>query len=106
MDLNFSGSWSYSSLHTDLYNRSVSLDPYTPNGEWILLKAESVRNVRYYDCCPNEPYIDVTFAFQIRRRTLYYGFNLVIPSVLISSLALLSFTLPPDCGEKLNLGKL
>ncbi|KAE9550587.1 hypothetical protein FO519_006193 [Halicephalobus sp. NKZ332] len=27
-----------------------------------------------------------------------------IARVLISSLALLSFTLPPDCGEKLNLG--
>ena len=41
-----------------------------------------------------------------RRRTLYYFFNLIVPCVLISSMALLGFTLPPDSGEKLTLGKL
>ena len=40
-----------------------------------------------------------------RRRTLYYFFNLIVPCVLISSMALLGFTLPPDAGEKLTLGK-
>merc|ERR1712117_757572 len=39
-----------------------------------------------------------------RRRTLYYFFNLIVPCVLISSMALLGFTLPPDSGEKLTLG--
>uniref|UniRef100_A0A7E4UZH7 Neur_chan_LBD domain-containing protein n=1 Tax=Panagrellus redivivus TaxID=6233 RepID=A0A7E4UZH7_PANRE len=77
------GSWSYSSFFTNLFNKTVSLDPYTPNGEWILLRAESTRNAMYYDCCPDEPYVDVTFIIEIRRRTLYYGFNLVIPSVTI-----------------------
>ena len=32
-------------------------------------------------------------------------FNLIVPCVLISSMALLGFTLPPDSGEKLTLGK-
>ena len=41
-----------------------------------------------------------------RRRTLYYFFNLIVPCVLISSMALLGFTLPPDSGEKLTLGGL
>lgn len=63
------------------------------------------RNEIYYNCCP-EPYIDITFAIIIRRRTLYYFFNLIIPCVLIASMALLGFTLPPDSGEKLSLGKL
>ncbi|KAG8331424.1 CHRNA7-FAM7A fusion protein [Homalodisca vitripennis] len=61
------------------------------------------KNVMNYACCP-EPYIDVTFTIQIRRRTLYYFFNLIVPCVLISSMALLGFTLPPDSGEKLTLG--
>ena len=63
-----------------------------------------VKNVMTYLCCP-EPYVDVTFTIQIRRRTLYYFFNLIVPCVLISSMALLGFTLPPDSGEKLTLGK-
>ena len=37
---------------------------------------------------------------------MYYFFNLIVPCVLISSMALLGFTLPPDAGEKLTLGHL
>lgn len=62
------------------------------------------RNEIYYNCCP-EPYIDITFAIVIRRKTLYYFFNLIVPCVLIASMALLGFTLPPDSGEKLSLGR-
>jgi len=61
------------------------------------------RHVKKYDCCPEE-YIDVTFTVHIRRRALFYGFNLIIPCVLISSMALLTFTLPPESGEKISLG--
>jgi len=61
------------------------------------------RNIKRYECCPEE-YVDITFTVHIRRRTLYYGFNLIIPCVLISSMALLAFTLPPDAGEKISLG--
>ena len=63
-----------------------------------------VRNVLYYACCP-EPYIDITFTIHIRRRTLYYCTNLIVPCILISSMTLLGFILPPDSGEKLTLGK-
>lgn len=68
-----------------------------------LLGMPGVKNTINYACCP-EPYVDVTFTIQIRRRTLYYFFNLIVPCVLISSMALLGFTLPPDSGEKLTLG--
>ena len=68
-----------------------------------LLAVPGKRNLVKYECCP-EPYIDITFKVHIRRRTLYYFFNLIVPCVLISSMALLGFTLPPDSGEKLTLG--
>lgn len=63
------------------------------------------RNELYYDCC-KEPYPDVTFTVTMRRRTLYYGLNLLIPCVLISGLALLVFLLPADSGEKISLGNI
>lgn len=69
-----------------------------------LLGVPGKRNQIYYNCCP-EPYIDITFSIIIRRRTLYYFFNLIVPCVLIASMALLGFALPPDSGEKLSLGK-
>ena len=59
-----------------------------------------------YSGCHQLP-IDIpkTLPMANRRRTLYYFFNLIVPCVLISSMALLGFTLPPDSGEKLTLGK-
>jgi len=70
---------------------------------WLTPGVPANRNVKSYECCPEE-YVDVTTTVHIRRRTLYYGFNLIIPCVLISSMALLAFTLPPDSGEKISLG--
>ncbi|KAJ9576118.1 hypothetical protein L9F63_007005, partial [Diploptera punctata] len=79
------------------------LSDFITNGEWYLIGMPGKKNTIVYQCCP-EPYVDVTFTIQIRRRTLYYFFNLIVPCVLISSMALLGFTLPPDSGEKLTLG--
>lgn len=62
-----------------------------------------VRTVKNYACCP-EPYMDITFTILIRRRTLFYTVNLIVPCVMISSMTLLGFTLPHECGEKLTLG--
>jgi len=65
--------------------------------------APANHSINFYDCCV-EPYIDITFTIHIRRRTLYYGFNLIIPCALISMLTLLTFILPPGEGEKIGLG--
>ncbi len=48
-----------------------------------------------YDCCPDY-FSHVMFEIHIRRRTLYYEFNLIFPCILISFLTLLGFSLPPD----------
>ncbi|XP_075591814.1 neuronal acetylcholine receptor subunit alpha-7 isoform X3 [Dermatophagoides farinae] len=105
-DIKF-GSWTYYGSAMDLRflndSSNGDISPYIPNGEWVLLGVPGLRNVQSYECCP-EQYIDITYTIGIRRRTLYYGFNLIVPSVIISSMTLLSFTLPPDSGEKLTLG--
>ena len=64
----------------------------------------ATRNEVFYECCP-APYLDITFTIKMRRRTLYYFCNLIIPCILIASMAVLGFTLPPDSGEKLSLGE-
>lgn len=65
------------------------------NGEWALEKCESYSHSIKYECCPTK-YPFVMFTIHIRRRTLYYIFNLVFPCVLISFMSVLGFTLPPD----------
>ena len=69
----------------------------------VSLGVPAERNEVFYECCP-APYLDITFIIKIRRRTLYYFFNLIVPCVLIASMAVLGFTLPSDSGEKLSLG--
>ncbi|XP_061100933.1 neuronal acetylcholine receptor subunit alpha-7-like, partial [Conger conger] len=101
-DLKF-GSWTHSGWLLDLQMLDVDISTYIPNGEWDLVAVPGKRNELYYECC-KEPYPDVTFTVTMRRRTLYYGLNLLIPCVLISGLALLVFLLPADSGEKISLG--
>ncbi|XP_076261060.1 nicotinic acetylcholine receptor alpha6 isoform X4 [Rhynchophorus ferrugineus] len=103
-DMKF-GSWTHDGNQLDLILNSDTggdLSDFITNGEWYLIGMPGKKNTIVYACCP-EPYVDVTFTIQIRRRTLYYFFNLIVPCVLISSMALLGFTLPPDSGEKLTL---
>uniref|UniRef100_A0A3B4T2C1 Neuronal acetylcholine receptor subunit alpha-7 n=1 Tax=Seriola dumerili TaxID=41447 RepID=A0A3B4T2C1_SERDU len=101
-DLKF-GSWTYGGWSLDLQMIEADITGYIANGEWDLVEVPGRRNERFYDCC-KEPYPDVTFTVVMRRRTLYYGLNLLIPCVLISTLALLVFLLPADSGEKISLG--
>ncbi|KAM4585409.1 neuronal acetylcholine receptor subunit alpha-7-like isoform 4-T4 [Odontesthes bonariensis] len=97
------GSWTHNGWLLDLQMMDVDISTYIPNGEWDLVGVPAKRNELYYECC-KEPYPDVTFTVTMRRRTLYYGLNLLIPCVLISGLALLVFLLPADSGEKISLG--
>lgn len=97
------GSWTHNGWLLDLQMLDVDTSTYIPNGEWDLVDVPAKRNELYYECC-KEPYPDVTFTVIMRRRTLYYGLNLLIPCVLISGLALLVFLLPADSGEKISLG--
>ncbi|XP_054843595.1 neuronal acetylcholine receptor subunit alpha-7-like [Eublepharis macularius] len=97
------GSWTHNGWLLDLQMLEADISNYISNGEWDLVGVPGERNERYYECC-KEPYPDVTYTVTMRRRTLYYGLNLLIPCVLISGLALLVFLLPADSGEKISLG--
>lgn len=99
------GSWAYDGLQVDVFNRTnpVDLSNFVSNGEWELVNVKVLRNIVYYPCCP-EPFPDVTFMVHIRRRTLYYTYNVIIPCIMLSILTLLGFWMRPDSGEKVTLG--
>ncbi|XP_071964743.1 neuronal acetylcholine receptor subunit alpha-7-like isoform X2 [Antedon mediterranea] len=97
------GSWTYDGGRINLtkLTEEGDISTFKPNGEWHLKGVDVLRNVVYYPCC-DDPFIDITFVIKLKRKTLYYAMNLVMPCILISSLMLLVFTLPPDTGEKLS----
>ena len=57
----------------------------------------------------SEPYIHrptlyKMCLYRIRRKTLYYMYNIVFPCMMMSTLTVLVFCMPPDSGEKIALG--
>jgi nicotinic acetylcholine receptor len=80
----------------------MDLDNFYPSQEWDVLSVPARKNTKKYPCC-QEPFPDITFEFTLRRKTLYYALNLIIPCVSINMLTLLAFYLPPDCGEKISI---
>uniref|UniRef100_A0AC35TW20 Neur_chan_LBD domain-containing protein n=1 Tax=Rhabditophanes sp. KR3021 TaxID=114890 RepID=A0AC35TW20_9BILA len=103
------GSWTYHGLTLDLQIDSelgkedgIDLSTYIPSSEWLLTSAPAVREETFYKCCP-EPYPTIKWYLHLRRRTLYYIFNLIIPSLLIGLMTLLGFCLPAnDMSEKIS----
>ena len=85
----------------DIFNGSTGgdLNNFSPNGEWEMIGVPVRRHEVYYSCCL-EPYPDVTFWVVIRRKPLYYVFNLILPCILITAITILVFYLPSESGEK------
>ncbi|CAH8634662.1 unnamed protein product [Heterobilharzia americana] len=81
----------------------VDLSEYSRNGEFHLSDASVRRYAQRYECCDYD-FVDVKIAIKLQRRALYYVFNLIVPCLLISGMALMVFMLPPDAGEKISLG--
>ncbi|GJQ74882.1 nAChRa8 [Trypoxylus dichotomus] len=107
------GSWTYNGLQVDLKHieqkegsnivkSGIDLSEFYLSVEWDILAVPATRNEEYYPCCA-EPYSDITFKITMRRKTLFYTVNLIIPCVGITFLTVLVFYLPSDSGEKVTL---
>ncbi|KAF4519445.1 hypothetical protein B566_EDAN008672, partial [Ephemera danica] len=107
------GSWTYNGIQVDLKHMDqvlgsnlvrigIDLSEFYYSVEWDILDVPARRNEEYY---PNykEPYSDITFKLIMRRKTLFYTVNLIIPCVGITFLTVLVFYLPSDSGEKVTL---
>lgn len=100
----------------------IDLSEFYLSVEWDILAVPASRNEEYHPCCV-EPYTgthinvilvpfssiitksisDITFKITMRRKTLFYTVNLIIPCVGITFLTVLVFYLPSDSGEKMTL---
>nr|XP_053657424.1 acetylcholine receptor subunit beta-like 1 [Cherax quadricarinatus] len=100
------GSWTFNGdqVSLSLYNDKnfVDLSDYWKSGTWDIVEVPAFLNVIHNDRGPTET--DITFYITIRRKTLFYTVNLILPTVLISFLCILVFYLPAEAGEKVTLG--
>lgn len=98
------GSWTFvlTDLDIDAEKSPTFSDKYVKSAEWDLIKASKTRNVQFYECC-SIPFADVTIEMVIRRKPLFYAFNLITPCMIMLSMILLGFFLPPESGERITL---
>ena len=93
-------------MSLSLYNNKdyVDLSDYWKSGTWDIIEVPAYLNV-HNETGPGTPTeTDITFYITIRRKTLFYTVNLILPTVLISFLCVLVFYLPAEAGEKVTLG--
>ncbi|KAM8858195.1 acetylcholine receptor subunit alpha [Synchiropus picturatus] len=79
------------------------LSHFMESGEWVMKDFRSWKHWVYYACCPDTPYLDITYHFLMLRLPLYFIVNVIIPCMLFSFLTGLVFYLPTDSGEKMTL---
>ncbi|KAG1687030.1 Acetylcholine receptor subunit alpha-like [Nymphon striatum] len=107
------GSWSYDGFKVDLRHKNeikgipliefgIDMSEFYTSVEWDILAIPAMRHEVYYSCCEH-PFIDITFNITMRRKTLFYTVNLIIPCMAISFLTILVFYLPSESGEKVTL---
>ena len=104
-DMKF-GSWTFTAqqLNFTFYMNMNSLDvtDYLKSGTWDILdspaKIEEIPHPGTGDMKTM-----VIFTVRLRRKTLFYTVNLIIPCVLISFVTVCVFALPADAGEKITL---
>ncbi|XP_018495904.1 acetylcholine receptor subunit beta-like 1 [Galendromus occidentalis] len=102
------GSWTYNgdqvSLKLEQDNFWVDLSDYWKSGTWDIVEVPAFLNVHDNSKTGKPTETDISFYITIRRKTLFYTVNLILPTVLISFLCILVFYLPAEAGEKVTLG--
>ena len=104
-DMKF-GSWTHKgkSLTYNFYENMNKLDltDYLKSGSWDIIDCPGkILNIK--DEITNEYKEQIIFSFVLRRKTLFYTVNLIIPCVLISFVSVCVFALPAEAGEKITL---
>jgi len=77
-------------------------DKYLSNGDWNVRSVSIKNRLMTYSCC-KYPFSDVTYTFVLDRKPGYHVLYLIVPCVIISFVALTTFYLPPDCGERVGM---
>ncbi|CAD5120184.1 DgyrCDS8759 [Dimorphilus gyrociliatus] len=98
--------WHYNSekLQFNISKHEFGLETYLQHGEWevykTLVRYENVEYKYYQD----EQFPEVFFSIFIRRKYTFYFMYILLPCIMLSFVLLMTFLLPADSGEKVNLG--
>lgn len=98
------GSWTFMENQVDVVasDKPLTTDKYIESTEWHLVAAWKQRRTANYTCC-EKPISFIEVEMLIRRKPLFYAFNLITPCLIFLSVILLGFCLPPESKERITL---
>ncbi|KAK2563553.1 Neuronal acetylcholine receptor subunit alpha-6, partial [Acropora cervicornis] len=98
------GSWSmdYTLLRVQLWKGGKDLC-FRQNKMWALLDVSVKAIDKVYPVNEN-PFSTLLCTIKIRRKSLFYVVNFIVPPVTISLLSLLLFLIPPEVGKRMEAG--
>ncbi|KAL9951289.1 hypothetical protein ACROYT_G043927 [Oculina patagonica] len=75
---------------------------FVKSGDWDIESIEAkISETDHGDCCPFN-FSEVVYTLQMKRKSLYYMFYLAIPSVTLTIVALSSFLIHVESGERIG----
>lgn len=80
----------------------IDMSEFYPSVEWDILAVPAAYHAQHFTGL-DAPYPDISFKVRMRRKTLFYTVNLILPVLGNAFLTLLVFCLPSDSGEKVTL---
>jgi len=73
------------------------------NGEWSVLETSVGRMIRTYTCC-SHPHAHVVFEIRLRRRPLFFIYNIVLPCIMLSLITIFQVRITPFLGYDILYG--
>ena len=90
-------SWSYShwEVNFTIGSDKIGFYEFVPNGIWDLISYDATTD---FDSSLSE----LSFNLKLKRKSLYFVLNLILPIMFVSILSLVVFIIPVDAGEKMG----
>ena len=93
-------SYTLSDIKLIAIETSTEISEYTKNGEWDILSITITNSTAYTD---DQAYPRIHYNFKVQRRPLYHILNTMFPVILMASLTIFVFKLPPESGERIGM---
>ncbi|KAF4518746.1 hypothetical protein B566_EDAN006150 [Ephemera danica] len=87
------GSWLFHGAQVDieLLYEGYRKEMWIGNPEWEMLTFNVSKNKNVYSCCPDEPYVDITYYLEFKRHSALYITTMIVPAFVFAGITLVSF---------------
>ena len=101
------GSWIYDITQVDmaLKPEEPDLSHYLQNSEYDLKLTRLSKTIANSSCCPGKgKHAMIDFHIHVKRKSIYYDYIVIAPTIMLCILTLVTFLLPCHKGEKISIG--